>query len=525
MLTYTTDLESVKRNSKCFFPFLAAPFSSPADLLWNQTGSSWYPAIVLILLPGENYGWRLNQLVPSSARSLPAPPFRRPVAPFPSPDEHNVTSLTKVIHWSVRLAFLAAAVFLTLGGPLGEQLAKLAGLQSSVLLRIVPGASPLVALASALSQRRWYLAVAWLAPPLLLLALAVWKGRVFCRWACPAGTLYALPVRLSRNRRLFKTRIGPLLLWIIVFASLAGAPLVLWLDPLSTFNRLSPLLRGTWTAASIVAGVILPLMLLVSFVQPMAWCTHICPLGYFFEFVHAMRTRPRQTINSTRRSILAGLAVGLPLAVLTRHVPATRRLLLADGQNPQLPILPPGAGTPESFAAACTRCYACVDACPAHIIKVPFRADRALGQLFQPEIEFYENQEQPDWGYCPEWCNECSHACPAGALTPLAFQRKHDLQFATAEIIKKACLAWDDNENCTVCQEVCPYQAIELQAGDAGVPVPIIHEHLCRGCGACYNRCPSVKLGKAIAMHGVAEQNPCGGGLRHRHRRRGKQPD
>lgn len=434
--------------------------------------------------------------------------------------------LTKTLHWSVRLAFLAAAVFLALGGPLGDKLAGLAGMQPGSLPRIAPGLSPLVALASSLAQRRWYLAAAWLVGPLIVLGLAIWKGRLFCRWVCPAGTLYALPARLSLQRRLLRTRLGPFLLWLIVFASLAGAPLVLWLDPLSTFSRLTPLLRGAWTAASIVAGVLLPLMLLAGFVQPMVWCTHLCPLGYFFEFAQAMRKRPLQAVSNTRRSILAGLAIGLPLAVLTRHLPATRRLLLADdGDNANLPILPPGAGNPAAFAAACTRCYACVDACPAHIIRVPFRKQRALGQLFQPEVEFYENPDEPDWGYCPEWCNECSHACPAGALTPLAFNRKHDLQIGVAEIIKKACLAWDDGEHCTVCQEVCSYQAIELQASDAGVPVPIIHESKCRGCGACYSKCPSVKLGKAIAMYGVNEQAECGPPCQRRRRRRGRQAD
>ena len=413
----------------------------------------------------------------------------------------------KAIRWAVRLALLAAAVLLALGGPLPALLTKaVPGLKPAAIVRAVPGLSPLVAAASVVSQRRWYLAAAWAAAALVVLGVAVWKGRLFCRWVCPAGTLYSLPARLSLKRPLLKVRLGPLVFWTVVFASLAGAPLVLFLDPLATFHRLTPLLRGTWTAASVVAGVLLPLMLLIGFIQPMLWCTHLCPLGYFFELAQALRKRPLHTFSSTRRSIVGGLLVGAPLAALARHLPAARRLLLA-GEKPPLPVLPPGAADPATFAAACTRCYACVNVCPARIIRVPMPLGRALGQLFQPEIEYYQNDDEPDWGYCPEWCNECSGVCPTGALAALSFDQKHQRQIGLAEVVKKACLAWEDKQDCSVCQEVCPYQAVELRLDEqSGVACPVVMEDLCRGCGACQSKCPAIRMGKAIVVRGVAEQ-------------------
>jgi len=396
----------------------------------------------------------------------------------------------KIIRWAVRILFLVLALLLSLGGPI-----------PGVLARFLPAMSPLVGLASSLSQRRWYLGFFWAVPPLLMLLVAFWKGRFFCRWACPAGTLYSLPARWSRKKVLLTRRLNAYFFWTIVFASLVGAPLLLFLDPLSTFNRITPLLTGTYTIASLVPGLLLPLFLVLGFFQPMIWCAYLCPLGYLFELCPSVRRQgPAATFSRSRRQIVAGLLIGAPLAALTR------RFLLAKPGCEQPPILPPGARDMETFASACTRCYACVDVCPTGIIQVRFSADRALGQFFQPEIRYFDREDAPDLGYCPEPCNECSRVCPAGALSPLTFDQKWRRQIGVAKVIREACLAWEDGEECMVCVEYCPYQAIEMETSKAGVLQPVVIEDLCRGCGTCQSKCPAIRAGKAIIVSGVREQ-------------------
>jgi len=398
----------------------------------------------------------------------------------------------KVIQWGVRLVLLAAAVTLAAGGPLPVLAA-----------RVVPALSPLVAVTSSVAQRTWYLGAFWFVPPLAVLLLAFWKGRLFCRWICPAGTIYAAGSRWSLKKRLLRVRLNAYLFWAILGASLVGAPLLAWLDPLSTFSRIGPLLRGTYTLASLVPGVLLPVLLLLGVVQPMIWCTHVCPLGYGLELARSIRRRPKETFRTSRRQVIAGLAVGVPLAAGARWLGA----FAAPGtKDKPLPVLPPGAADPETFASLCTRCYACVDVCPTKIIRVDLPAGRAVGQLFQPEVVVFDSEKTPDCGYCPEPCNLCSDVCPTGALRPLSFEEKWHRQIGVAEVIREACLAWEDGEDCVVCQEVCPYHAVDMEDSPDGRARPVINKELCRGCGACYSKCPAVRKGKALVIRGVERQ-------------------
>lgn len=397
--------------------------------------------------------------------------------------------ILKIVQWTVRLVLLGVALGLSIGGPV-----------PTVLAKAFPGLSPLVELTSPIARRGWYLGLYWLGPPLVVLLLGLWKGRLFCRWICPAGTVYAAGSKLSFKKRILKTRLNVYLFWLIVGASLTGAPLLLFLDPLSTFNRITPLLTGTYTIASLVPGLIVPLFLLLGFIQPLFWCAWLCPLGYFFELCQSARRRPKETFIRNRRQILIGLLIGLPAGILAR------RFLYAKAAYGRAPVLPPGAGDMERFAASCTRCYACVNVCPYKLIRASAELDRAVGQLLQPELHYVDSESGVECGYCPEWCNVCTEVCAAGALTPLSLKQKRRQQIGTAKVIREACLAWQEEEDCSVCQEVCPYQAIDLEYLADGRARPIVNADVCRGCGACYSSCPAVRAGKAIIVTGVRQQ-------------------
>jgi ferredoxin len=394
-------------------------------------------------------------------------------------------SKVKGLKLIVRLLILAAALFFVIGGPLPVWME-----------RIVPALSPLTLLAESVAQRTWYAGLFWALPPLAVLALAVWKGRFFCQWLCPLGTLYSLPNMLKKSecggtaaspsagieadappkKKILPVRLNAAVFWIIVSAALCGLPALLFLDPLSTFSRL-----GAWSAW--IPGLLVPLFLLLSFFQPQVWCTHLCPLGYGFDLVNLKTVRP--VFNRDRRQFIAGLGIGIPAALI----------LPRFGKKPAKPsVLPPGAT--EAFADTCTRCYACVSACPTKIIRV--KSGGGLSELFMPELCF-------DNGTCEESCNQCSQVCPTGAIRTLTQQQKHRTQIGLAKIEKEKCLAWTDNEYCMVCDEYCPYRAFDTEwHGD--VACPVVNEALCRGCGACENACPAIRAGKAILVHPLKPQ-------------------
>ncbi|MFA7256251.1 MAG: 4Fe-4S binding protein [Kiritimatiellales bacterium] len=380
------------------------------------------------------------------------------------------------LRFGVRLILLTAALFFAIGGPL-----------PAWMERIVPSLSPLVLIAESIAQRTWYAGVFWALPPLAVLLLAMLKGRFFCQWLCPLGTLYALPQKLSLKKKILPIRLNALIFWIIVSASLFGLPALLFLDPLSTVSR-----AGAWAeAAAWIPGLLIPLMLLLSFFQPQVWCTHLCPLGYLFDLANVRSGK--RVFHRDRRQFITGLSIGIPAALLfptLRHSSGQ-----AFGKKKSKPsVLPPGAA--EKFAETCTRCYACVSVCPTGIIRV--KSGGSLNELSMPELRF-------DNGTCEESCNRCSQVCPTGAIRRLTDEQKHVTQIGIATIKKESCLAWTDHEYCMVCDEYCPYSAIKLiEQGD--VACPEVDPELCRGCGACENACPAIRAGKAIFVHPLKPQ-------------------
>jgi ferredoxin len=401
--------------------------------------------------------------------------------------------------WATRLTALALVIAAIWASPL-----------PAWTLRILPGLSPWTALHASLAQREQYLPLVWAVPPLILMLAAMARGRWFCRWLCPTGTIYAVTAmagwalpwrRRPRPRSADATAPGAMarpprrrmrwnavIFWTLFAGALLGGPLWLFLDPLATASRAAAYAAGrgvSWVAWA--PGLVLLAFIGIGLFRPMTWCAAWCPLGYTFDLLHAAR-RPKQIrFDPSRREFLAAgaglaaLALGLPRATWGRP--------RAD------PVLPPGALPAREFAAVCSRCYACVRACPSGVLRVDPRADRTWAQLAQPEMN-------ADRGACDEYCRECQQVCPTGAIRPQSEDQKRACQIGVARIDRAACLAWADHEYCMVCDEYCPYNAVDTDMDPAGIPRPVVNPAACRGCGFCQLNCPAIRAGKAIRVVG-----------------------
>ncbi len=380
----------------------------------------------------------------------------------------------KLIRWAVRLLILGLALFLLIGGPLPDYAA-----------RLIPALSPLAVLGTALAHRAWYISLVWSLPALLIVGISLWKGPFFCRWICPLGTLYSIPSQFSQKKRIFPWQIRGVLFWFVVFASITGLPLILFLDPLSTFTRIAPMSQGVVHVMAWIPGALIPLMLLLSLFQPLLWCTKLCPLGYFMELIQLKR-KTKKKINQGRRDLLAGLVLGTSFAVLFKKV--------ARSIKERRPVLPPGAKDLDDFSATCIRCYACIGLCPTGVLTV--RKSGGVAEFCIPEMDF----DKTDGSYCEQYCNACSQVCPTGAIQHLTMDEKQQRKVATASIIREACLAWEDRTECMACDEFCGYNAIEHRTGRDGIAKPVVNQRKCRGCGACRNICPATRIGNAIKI-------------------------
>ncbi len=191
-----------------------------------------------------------------------------------------------------------------------------------------------------------------------------------------------------------------------------------------------------------------------------------------------------------KRQLLAGVGAGLAYAIVAKfhgHRP---------GLNPRL-LRPPGAivrgpggiraMTEEEFCDLCLRCGECMRACPTGGLQ-PAVAQAGLDGVFTPILV-------PRIGECTEKCTVCGDVCPSGALIPFALQeKKNDIKIGLATIDENKCLAWQPGKDyrlCLVCDEQCPYDAIEMQLhGPRRLKRPHVVADKCTGCGTCENVCP-----------------------------------
>ncbi|MGM0558993.1 MAG: 4Fe-4S dicluster domain-containing protein, partial [Myxococcota bacterium] len=148
--------------------------------------------------------------------------------------------------------------------------------------------------------------------------------------------------------------------------------------------------------------------------------------------------------------LIAMLAAADPSAKDRKSPPGYGRLENHPRRRGQIPVLrPPGAVAEHQFLELCTRCDACLDACPhGSITLAPHRFKDAAGT---PMIDAFDAP-------C-HMCEDmpCISACDTGALDP-NLPRK----IGIAHLQTYNCLA-HNSTICTVCEERCPVEgAIEL---------------------------------------------------------------
>lgn len=194
-----------------------------------------------------------------------------------------------------------------------------------------------------------------------------------------------------------------------------------------------------------------------------------------------------------RRTFLYTGAAGMGAALLAYADIASPLVPEGKGAPEERHTLrPPGALPEPDFLARCVRCGECMAACPTNTIQ-PVWFAAGLAGMFSPVLE-------PTRGPCETTCNLCGHVCPTAALRPLPLAEKQHAKLGTARILRHKCLAWEEQRQCVVCDEVCPYDAILLErVADNPVAVPFVNEQRCAGCGFCEHHCP-VRAERAIIV-------------------------
>jgi ferredoxin-type protein NapG len=155
-------------------------------------------------------------------------------------------------------------------------------------------------------------------------------------------------------------------------------------------------------------------------------------------------------------------------------------------------IRPPYALPELEFLLACTRCDACVDACPHNVIfKLPARRGAQL--VGTPALDLLNK----GCHLCEDW--PCVQACEPKALTLPETEEDEQAPMplmAMAAINTETCLPYHGPE-CGACAPACPVPDAMIWKMEK----PKINQETCTGCGLCREAC--ILEPKAINIHSL----------------------
>jgi polyferredoxin/ferredoxin len=391
-------------------------------------------------------------------------------------------------------------------------------------------------------------------------------GRFFCGFICPLGTTIDIFDVLIRKRLEtgHKLKNGKYYIFVFLVAAAAlGVSFLHFFDPIVIFERsltfvfypVAVYLAGIFTLApaafyteSLIALIMLLAILASNLLHQRFWCRNLCPLGgllallskfsiFKFAFLEgctqcsicekvcptraisydAARIDSGECINCLRcqyecpqgtiryrmslmpgridvgrRNLIAGLGAGILLAPLARslfHQKLLGRL-----------IRPPGSIPEADFLKVCIHCGKCMKVCPTNGLQ-PCILEAGVNGLWTPRLA-------ARIGGCEKNCNMCGQVCPTSAIRKLPLEEKTYAKMGTAVIDRSRCIAWEQDKVCLICDEACPYNAINsLNETIRGVTLlrPFVDERICTGCGLCEARCP-IEGRAAIEVFSIGEE-------------------
>jgi len=158
-------------------------------------------------------------------------------------------------------------------------------------------------------------------------------------------------------------------------------------------------------------------------------------------------------------------------------------------------IRPPYAIRELDFLLACTRCGACIEACP-HGTIFPLPVRQGAEVVNTPALDLLNHACH----LCADW--PCVAACEPRALQPPAVEEDQPLplpRLAYANIDPAVCLPYSGPE-CGACRAACPLDGALLWQ----LEKPQIDASRCTGCGLCREAC--ITSPKAISVVSLYHQ-------------------
>ncbi len=396
-------------------------------------------------------------------------------------------------------------------------------------------------------------------------------GRFFCGFVCPLGTtidIFGVFIINKNKHGIALKNLKYLILLFLAVAAILGISFLHFFDPLTILERSLTLvlyptanfflgffvnLPNVLYVESLIALTVFIVIIGLEFVAPRFWCRNLCALGGLYavfakfavlkfifrddcsecgvctavcptgaidfkareidsgECIDCLRCQyecPTKVINYRfnfgflpfdikRRELIMATAAGLILAPLAKslfHVIVHGHL-----------IRPPGSIPESHFLNRCIRCGKCMKVCLTNGLQ-PCILESGINGLWTPRLV-------PRIGGCEKDCNMCGQVCPTSAIRKLDLEEKSYVHMGTAAIDRSRCIAWEQDKLCLICDEACPYNAINSREETLhGIKLlrPFVDERICTGCGLCEARCPIEGI-SAIQTFSMSEERKMSG--------------
>jgi ferredoxin len=292
---------------------------------------------------------------------------------------------------------------------------------------------------------------------LLIAFAAIKKGRFFCSWVCPVGTMF----------------------W-----GLSGFSLFKFRVDKSVCNHCGKCVESCKSGAISNDTEIIDQALCVGCFN----CMSVCSQSAIKIFPKISKkgdvkvSKDDAEMKANRRKFIKQFGSVLLVTGMPVNTFAGSQLKDIFTENDWRRVFPLGAKDLYRFKNQCTGCMVCANKCPSKII---FPSMGTLnGSPILPTLNFQKN-------YCLEDCVACSQACPTGALQEVAPEDKKITKIAFLELNLTHCRIVAEGLECDICAEICPLNAIEMkQVAGHESHVPAVIQDICNGCGKCLYRCP-----------------------------------
>jgi len=310
---------------------------------------------------------------------------------------------------------------------------------------------------------------------ILIGALSLTKGRLYCNMICPVGTFLGLLSKISLFRIKFDenacTRCGRC-------AMLCKSSCIDFLRHDVDVTRCVSCFN----------------------------CIHTCQDKAISFGIVEFKKKIHETDEGKRKFIAGSILLLFGLSRVSNGQDKTAPKPKKDStvkENKTHPVCPPGGVAIEDFNKDCIACSLCINVCPNGVLQPAYKQYGIAGMM-QPVMDYHKS-------FCTYNCTKCTEICPTNALHPLVLEAKKLTQLGKSKFIKDNCIVKTEKTACGACSESCPTKAVHMIPYEGNLVIPEVTEDICIGCGHCEFACPTVPY-KAIYVDGnpvhVAAKKP-----------------